>query len=195
LTCLRPFRFERTPRRRRGSGHRYSTARSHQSAASDPSCNRIFMAVDGPNSLLVAPTQPSSSARCGRRTVGAGSRLDPHPGEPIVARAARLWGAEAPEVTATSSSRNRTMMRCVDQVADLMGQADLVSVGLRLELRGPEVRDPSFGADISQERRDHLGVPPGHDDVMAGLGRLEDPAPGRPPRNPGAGLIRPARTA
>jgi hypothetical protein len=79
----------------------------------------------------------------------------------------------------------------VAKVANLMRQADLMGLRIDLELGTPQVRDPAFRARVPPERRDHLGVPPGRDHVVADRRRLEYPMPGRPSGDSSAGLIRP----
>jgi hypothetical protein len=76
------------------------------------------------------------------------------------------------------------------QVALLVAQADLVLGGRGQDLRRPEVRAPDLGRGPGQEGVDDLAATAGGDDVVAGLGRLEDPLPAIAPGHPRAGLIR-----
>jgi len=49
-----------------------------------------------------------------------------------------------------------------------------MDVGSDLDLGRPQIRHPTVGPCVAQERRDHLSVPTRYDQVVAGIWRLED---------------------
>ena len=59
----------------------------------------------------------------------------------------------------------------------------------RLQLRTKAVTDPDLGLGFAQHLLDRLATPDGRDEVVGGLGRLEDPLPLVAAIHPRSGLV------
>ena len=75
-------------------------------------------------------------------------------------------------------------------VAQQMGEADLMVLGRPSHLGGEAIGDPEIGADIAEEFLDHLLAAGGADDEAGAVGVMEDPGPEGLLADADAGLVR-----
>ena len=75
-------------------------------------------------------------------------------------------------------------------VAQQVGETDLVLLGRPADLRPEAVGNPEGGTDVAEERRDDRLAPRGANDEAGAIAVMEDPDPEGPPADPHRCLVR-----